>query len=59
MTQFLTTKEAAEYLRVQKTTIDRWCDEGRLSFYKITKNRLFKPEDLDALVESGRVEAVA
>lgn len=51
-TPWLTTEEAAEYLRVSRYTIDRMCRAGRLHFARPgTKDRRFRREWLDAAME--------
>jgi excisionase family DNA binding protein len=58
---WLTLAEAAEYLRVSKPTIYRFCSEGRLPFYELAGSgyRRFKRSDLDALLVAGRPGAAA
>ncbi len=53
---FLTTKEAAEYMRVSERTVERFAREGRLRWYKLgdRRGRRFRREDLDGgLVRGG------
>ena len=52
---WLSLEEAAEYLEVSTSTVYRWCEEGKLPFYKLagTGRRRFKREDLDALYQRG------
>lgn len=54
--EWLTTNEAAQYLRVHRTTIYDLCDRGALPFYEITtgRGRRFKREDLDSLLKPGQ-----
>ena len=59
MSKYLTSEEAADYLRVTARTIGRYCQEGRIRFRKVGRSNLFTVEDLDAFVESGLVEEVA
>lgn len=35
MDEILTVKEVSEYLKVSRTTIWRWCNEGRLEAFKV------------------------
>jgi excisionase family DNA binding protein len=53
--EWLTIREAATYLRVNVSTIYRWCDEGRLRYYELESGggRRFKREDLDGLLRPG------
>jgi len=50
--EWLTIQEAADYLKVNVSSIYRWCDEGRLPFYELESGggRRFKAEDLDAML---------
>lgn len=49
-TDWLTIGEAATHLRVAPSTLYRWRDQGRLTFYRFgPKNVRLKREDLDAL----------
>jgi len=52
---WLSVEDAARYLEVSTSTIYRWCDEGKLRFYKLagTGRRRFRREDLDALYQPG------
>lgn len=59
MTKYLTTEEAARFLGLTKRGIDQLCLSGRLTYYKPSKYRMFKVEDLEAFVEGGKVKAVA
>src|SRR5215467_6516674 len=60
MPEWMTVSEAAAYLKVDRKTIYRWCDAGRLPFYELESGggRRFKREDLDALLKPGRAGAV-
>ena len=55
MPAWLTIREAADYLKVNVSTIYRWCDEGRLPFYELESGggRRFKQDDLDALLRTA------
>ena len=59
MNKFLTTKEAAEYLRAEVSTVRRHCQEGRIRYRKVGRRNLFIIEDLDAFADAGLVEEVA
>lgn len=50
MNDMLTTEEALERLKITRSTLYRWMQNGELKAYKLGKKTLFKPEDLDALV---------
>lgn len=49
-TQWLTVKEAAEHLRCSPRQVERLVYLGQLKAYRPAGKRLFKVEDLDALV---------
>jgi len=54
MSEWLTTKEAAAYLKVTRRTLYRWMEEGRLPFFVMTSGRRrVRKEDLDALLTPG------
>jgi excisionase family DNA binding protein len=44
---FLTTEEVAERLRVQKTTLQRWCREGKMPHTQVGRRYLIAPADLE------------
>jgi excisionase family DNA binding protein len=51
MSEWLTSKEAAAYLKVTRRTLYRWMEEGRLRFYELASGRRrLRKEDLDALL---------
>ncbi len=60
--QWFTPDEAAEYLRVNRSTILRWTREGKLRSYTTGEDRGSRPrryrrEDLDArMIEAGAGE---
>lgn len=56
MADWLTAREAAAYLKVDRTTIYRYCEQGLLNFYdlKTGGGRRFKKEDLDMLLSTTR-----
>lgn len=52
---WLTVQEAAAYLKVERSTIYRYCELAVLPYFvlKTGGGRRFKREDLDALLEPG------
>jgi excisionase family DNA binding protein len=54
--ELLDVAEAAAYLGVPETYVRRLVLEKRVTYYKLGKYLRFKPCDLDALVDAGRVE---
>jgi excisionase family DNA binding protein len=56
-TRWMTTEEAADYLRVTPSTVRRWAREGRFPVYRPdTRVARFRREDLDAYLASGGVD---
>ncbi len=53
MKKWLSEKEAQEYLGVSRSTLYRWQKEGKLKVYKLGRQRRYRQEDLDALLEPG------
>jgi excisionase family DNA binding protein len=57
---FLTTKAAAEKLTLKKTTLEAWrCRGGGPKFIKIGRAVRYRPEDLDAFIESSVRESTS
>lgn len=54
---YMTTEEAGQYLKVSRTTLRRWADEGRIPAAKIGKEWRFRRSELDAWVAAGGVIA--
>ena len=50
MAKFIGTSEACEFFGIKKPTLDRWCSEGRVPFYKFGGKRMFDPAELEKLV---------
>lgn len=50
---FLTTGEAAKFLKVAPRTVMKWCDSDRLKHVRQdgTNNRLISPSDLSRFME--------
>lgn len=53
VTEWLTVNEAAAYLRVHRTTIYQWCEEGSLPYFELRPGggRRIRREDLDGLLK--------
>ena len=49
--QWMSIKDAAEYLSVGEPTICRWMREGRITFRKVGDSTRFFQADLDAMIE--------
>lgn len=52
--KFLTTEEAAAYLRVSQQTIWRWCKDGRLPAFQIGRVWRIRKDELEELIENQR-----
>lgn len=55
--EWLSNEEAAEVLGIKPRTLDNWCTNGKIPYYRPGAKRRFKREDLDAFIESTRHEA--
>lgn len=55
-TRWLSTAEASDRLGVTLRTLYRLVDEGRLPAYKIGRVIRVKEEDVDAFIESVRIQ---
>ena len=53
MGKFIGTDQACEFFGVKKPTLDRWCGEGRIPFYKVGGKRLFDIAELEATVRES------
>ena len=54
-TDLLTLSEASGYLKVARSTLILWTQQGRLPSYKLGKCRRFKRSELDRFVEDSAV----
>lgn len=55
----LTTKEIAKYLDVKTTTIDTWCSNRTITFYKLegSNKRYFKRQEIDTWVTTYKIRS--
>ena len=53
-TEFLTLKEASEFLKIGVATLNRWMREGKIPSYKIGGRRLFDKTELIECVKNNR-----
>ncbi|MBU1121640.1 MAG: helix-turn-helix domain-containing protein [Candidatus Omnitrophica bacterium] len=56
MSELLTVKELAEYLRWNARTVYRKAQEGKIPAIKVGAGWRFKKGDIDQWLETGRVE---
>lgn len=59
MDEFLTSKEAQEYLKVSSVTLWRLAKEGKITVYKIHNRNRYRRTELDAFMEAHRVGSPA
>ncbi len=59
MEEMLTTSEALKVLKIARSTLYRWIDEGRVKTYKLAggKKVYFKRGELDALFQPNETKA--
>ena len=57
--EMLTVDEVAEYLRVSRATICRWCGSGNLPAFRIGKSWRVQKKDLDNYVYQQRIVGTA
>jgi len=53
--EYLTSKEAQEYLKVSSVTLWRLVKEGQIPVYKIHNRNRYRKADLDKFMESHRI----
>ena len=55
----LTTKEIAKYLDVKTTTIDAWCSNRTISYYKLegSNKRYFNKQEIDKWVTNYKIRS--
>ncbi len=54
--RLLKTKAAADYLSIGRSTLCLWIRQDKVPSIKVGKNRLFDVEELDAFIESLKIE---
>lgn len=53
MDDILTVQEVADYLRVSRTSIWRWCQEGRIRAFKLGRTWRIQRSEVQRLVASS------
>jgi excisionase family DNA binding protein len=51
--EILTTEEVANYLKVSRTTIWRWCNEGRLPAFKIGRGWRVRRGEVERMIDQN------
>ncbi len=57
MVAFLNIKEVAEQLKVHPATVNRYCKQGKLTYYQVGTRKRFHPEDLQKYLNGAKVDA--
>jgi excisionase family DNA binding protein len=55
--RILTAQEAADYLRVTRATIRRWCQEGKLPAFRIGREWRINKAELDKITGGNEASA--
>ncbi len=53
MDEILTVQEVAEYLKVSRTTVWRWCNEGKLPAFKAGRSWRVHRSEIKKMVRLG------
>ncbi len=53
MDDILTVEEIADYLKVSRTTIWRWCNDGKLDAFKVGRGWRVRRRDLERFMSSA------
>ncbi len=56
MNEILTVKEVASYLRFSRTTVWRWCNEGKLPAIKVGRNWRVRRSDVEKILNEEFTE---
>jgi excisionase family DNA binding protein len=54
MDEILTVREVAEYLKLSRTTIWRWCNEGKLQAFKVGRGWRIHRSELERITHNPR-----
>jgi len=50
MDEILTVREVAEYLKLSRTTVWRWCNEGKLQAFKVGRSWRIHRSEMEEIV---------
>jgi len=56
MDEILTVREIAEYLKLSRTTIWRWCNEGKLKAFKVGRGWRIHRSELERITRDSRTK---
>lgn len=59
MEEILTVKEVAEHLKLSRTTVWRWCQDGRISAFKLGRNWRIRRSDVERILALPPVELLS
>jgi excisionase family DNA binding protein len=51
MDEILTVQEVADYLKISRTTVWRWCNDGKLPAFKIGRGWRLHRSSVDELID--------
>jgi len=57
MQDFLNIRQVAELLGVHPVTINRYCRQGKLTYYQVGSRKRFLKEDIDNFIEGAKRHA--
>ncbi len=52
MDEILTVKEVADYLKVSRSTVWRWCNQGKLSAFKAGRGWRVQKEEVERFMQN-------
>lgn len=55
--EILTKKETLKYLKIGRSTLEKFMNEKKISFIKLKRKVFFKKVDIDKFIESKRTPA--
>jgi len=53
MDEILTVREVADYLKLSRTTVWRWCNRGRLPAFKVGRGWRIHREEVEKIVRQN------
>ncbi len=56
MDEILTVQEVAQYLKLSRPTVWRWCQEGKLSAFKVGRGWRIHRSEMEKIVNQGNEE---
>jgi len=55
MDEILTVQEVADYLKLSRTTVWRWCNEGKLRAFKVGRGWRIRRAEVERLMGGARI----